>query len=322
MTYAQIDDRFDEHPKHLRAGWDLEHYGLQVCAITYANRHLTDGFVPRSAVARFGLVDSSTKLRRNLRLASKLIADGFWREADGGFEIVGFLDHNPSKEEVLNRRADLHEKRSAAGRIGGIRSAEVRASKEAATAKQVASTVLKQTPTPLLSDPLRSSEEKDPPVAPHGGADAAPEEPVGKKRRGGRVAAPARPLPADFAVSAKIVAMCKQEGLPDPELGLRDMRDWAASKGIARADWEATLRTWMRDPRTLAKFGPWRWREATPPPKPKVDEGPPVAPPPGLLDRITKLAAASTPELLAAGERRAEAMTQPLFAKPPKENAS
>lgn len=181
MTYAQIDDRFDEHPKYAAADFDLEHFGMQACAITYCNRHLTDGRIPDAAVRKMGRGNA----RRNLALASHLVDVGIWRRVDGGFEIVGFLDHNSSRAEVLSRREDLHEKRAAAGRIGGLKSAAARKEQGArgqatrrasakAPPKQLASPVLKQNEalsSPLRSSPIRSPED---PRSQSSAADAAP----------------------------------------------------------------------------------------------------------------------------------------------------
>lgn len=165
MTYAQIDDRFDQHPKYVGLDWDLEHYGLQGCAITYCNRNLTDGFLPRSAVEGFG----RRRKKRNLALASEFVKAGVWRENAGIFEIVGFLDHNPSKEEILKRRDYLHEVRAAAGRAGGRASGEARRkqtrSNPEPNGKQPANE-REALSDPILSDPLRSSIPPTPPDDP------------------------------------------------------------------------------------------------------------------------------------------------------------
>lgn len=97
MTYAPLDDQFDDHPKFLE--FTLAEMGLMATAITYATRNLTDGRIPRVwPERRFG--------REGTRAAKSLVeVRGAWlRRPDGDFEIVGFLDHNPSKAEVLARR--------------------------------------------------------------------------------------------------------------------------------------------------------------------------------------------------------------------------
>lgn len=114
MSYAPIDDRFDDHPKYSEI--TLAEFGLIACAITYANRNLTDGRIPKGwPTRRFG--------RDGVRTAQGLVGKGIWLLlGDGNYEIIGFLDHNLSKAEVLSKRA----KRAEAGRLGGVRSAASR----------------------------------------------------------------------------------------------------------------------------------------------------------------------------------------------------
>jgi hypothetical protein len=96
MAYAPLDEHFDEHPKF--EDLELDHYGLMACAISYCNRNLTDGRLSMTAVRRFG------KSGKGLKLAKDLGAKKIWRQVDGGWEVVGFLDHNTSREAVLAKR--------------------------------------------------------------------------------------------------------------------------------------------------------------------------------------------------------------------------
>jgi hypothetical protein len=96
MAYAPLDEHFDEHPKY--EPLELEHFGLMACAIAYCNRNLTDGKVTFKAVRAFG------RSMKGPRLAKKLVAMGIWRDTSEGWEIVGYLDHNPSREYVLAKR--------------------------------------------------------------------------------------------------------------------------------------------------------------------------------------------------------------------------
>lgn len=107
MSYAPLSDRFDDHPRYVELG--CAEMGLIACAITYATRNLTDGRIPRVwPDRRFG--------REGPRVAIRLIDFGVWsKREDGDYEIVGFLDHNPSKAEVLLKKEKLRE----AGRKGG-----------------------------------------------------------------------------------------------------------------------------------------------------------------------------------------------------------
>ena len=119
MAYAPLDEKFDDHPKYIEYG--VAEMGLIACGITYCNRNLTDGVIPRSwPTRRFGPEIEP--------VVQRLLRDGVWRRRDdGSFEIVGFLDHNRSKEEILAIKA----KRAAAGGLGGRKSAKARADGQA-----------------------------------------------------------------------------------------------------------------------------------------------------------------------------------------------
>lgn len=92
MTWGRLDDNFHSHPKTVQMG--LEGAGLQARAISYAGAYLTDGFVPREWARS---VAPAKVIRR-------LVSLGAWAEVDGGYEIVGFLDYNPSRADVEEKR--------------------------------------------------------------------------------------------------------------------------------------------------------------------------------------------------------------------------
>ena len=98
MTYTRLDDRWDEHPHYV--GLELEHFGLMACALTYANRQLTDGFIPSKAVRNFGRVGKG-----NTRAAEHLVSLGIWIRVDGGYQIDGFLELG-----VTNARTEGHNR--------------------------------------------------------------------------------------------------------------------------------------------------------------------------------------------------------------------
>lgn len=171
MTFAQIDDHFDDHPKYI--GYGAAEMGVLACAITFSNRHLTDGVIPKAwVVQRFG--------KDGARAMKSFLEDGIWTERDAKHcTIVGFLEHNPSRDEVLERRARMSEQKSEAGRVGGVRSGEARRSKREAESKQVlpvrlpsAANQTKQNEALSSPSPLRS--EKEIPPTPQGGQDETP----------------------------------------------------------------------------------------------------------------------------------------------------
>jgi hypothetical protein len=58
-----------------------------------------------------------------------------------------------------------------------------------------------------------------------------------------------QPLPADWNPSPKEVAVGRQLGLQplDIDREADRLRDWAAAGGVAKADWDAFFRLWLRD---------------------------------------------------------------------------
>lgn len=111
MAWVRLDDGFPDHPKAVQAGpmacW------LFVCGIAYANRYLTDGFVPERQLPR--LIEA----KKPGALAAVLVEVGLWEIVEGGFRIHDYLDYQPSAEKVkheqeLNRkRVDRHREKSS-----------------------------------------------------------------------------------------------------------------------------------------------------------------------------------------------------------------
>lgn len=117
MTWFKVDDQLGDHPKIMGLGDDrLPALGLWTICGTYAAKHLTDGFVPQSAVTLYGG-------SRWQRLARALVRVGLLEEVAGGYRMHDFLDYNPSRQKVNEDRA----KKRAAGQAGGQASAQARA---------------------------------------------------------------------------------------------------------------------------------------------------------------------------------------------------
>lgn len=113
MAWVKLDDGFTEHPKVQEVGGDAA--WLHVCALSYCNRNLTDGFIASGVVHR--LSD-----RRNPRkLAERLTAAGLWDVTPGGWTIHDYLEFQPSKAKVDAERVAARERMAA-----------LRAAKEAA----------------------------------------------------------------------------------------------------------------------------------------------------------------------------------------------
>jgi hypothetical protein len=161
MAWVRLDDNVPHHRKHLMAGpaacW------LWVACIAYAQRHLTDGIVPREAVPTLGVPNPR-------KLLDKLIEVGLLDRHDLGFRVHDYLDHNACRDEALASLAERSAVRAESGRRGGLASGRKRRAEKAdfigvteANAKQSASLLPKQT----ASKPDFASEAPSHPILSH-----------------------------------------------------------------------------------------------------------------------------------------------------------
>jgi len=101
MPYAHLDDRFYGNPKILST--PLPAVGLYCLGLSYCNAQLTDGFIPRSAVAGWPGWAAAAKM---------LVARKLWESETDGFRVHDFLEWNPSREQVLAERAAARDRRT------------------------------------------------------------------------------------------------------------------------------------------------------------------------------------------------------------------
>lgn len=142
MTWAKFDDGCPDHPKIARLS-DAAHR-LWFNAVCYGTRMLTDGFVPDGMIGRL-------TPRRTKALVEELVKAGLWHLADGGYDIHDFLTYQPSREDVLRRRA-ADSARKPRQNPNGIAPESKR-------------------PVPDPSRTRRSRPDQTPPVVPPGGGD-------------------------------------------------------------------------------------------------------------------------------------------------------
>lgn len=122
MPWGRLDDTLYDHPKLdlIPVEDRLAAIGLWARAISWCNRFLTDGLVPRDRIA---------KLDGTLDLADRLVVAGLFETASdvptGHFRVHDFLAFNDSREKVLERRAN-----------DAKRKAEWRAAREAEKAEK------------------------------------------------------------------------------------------------------------------------------------------------------------------------------------------
>lgn len=111
MTWARFDDNYSDHPKIVAAGALAEL--LDMRAIIYCARYGTDGQLHATALPRI-----STGIVKPLEKAAKLVDVGRWSPTGDGWEVLDFLDYNPSSadaEEAARARSEK-AKRAAQAR--------------------------------------------------------------------------------------------------------------------------------------------------------------------------------------------------------------
>ena len=96
MTWAKFDDCAPDHPKVSRLS-DAAHR-LWFNAVCYGARMLTNGNVPASMVPRL-------TTSKPAPLVAELVNAGLWHPADDGYDIHDFLVYQPTRANVLAKRA-------------------------------------------------------------------------------------------------------------------------------------------------------------------------------------------------------------------------
>jgi hypothetical protein len=101
MPWGRLDDSLYDHPKLdlIPVEERLAAIGLWARAISWCNRFLTDGLVPRDRIA---------KLDGTADLADRLVVAGLFDSGgnvpSGAYQIHDFLSFNDSREKVMERR--------------------------------------------------------------------------------------------------------------------------------------------------------------------------------------------------------------------------
>lgn len=114
MAWLKLDDSAGlEHRKtrRLLRKQGMHAFGLHVLALLHCSRYLTDGLVDREFVEE-AMDASKVRERDRAPLTDALVTCGQWSACENGWMINGYLDHNPSKAEVLARRAKDAERKA------------------------------------------------------------------------------------------------------------------------------------------------------------------------------------------------------------------
>lgn len=220
MVWFKVDDGLPSHPKVLsipRGARRVAAIGTWTLAGAWCSKHPAQGgVIPDGVLDELGLP---------ARAAADLAAVGLWLRVEGGYRFHDFHDYNPTAEQVQ----DLSDKRSAAGRRGGLASGQKRSKSEA---KDEALASSKTNPVPARPDPTL----KQPPT-----------EVVATSRK--RAANGTR-IPDNWPSEQDKDALWRWALDHCPAVAITaetsNWQDWHRAKGDTAKDWNASWRTWMR----------------------------------------------------------------------------
>ena len=92
MVWTKLDDNFPDHPKI--AELPDSAYRLYVDTLCYCGKYLTNGHISEMIANRYGATDAQRSL---------LVAN-LWEQNGDGYQIVNYLEYQPSKEEAQERK--------------------------------------------------------------------------------------------------------------------------------------------------------------------------------------------------------------------------
>lgn len=107
MPWVRIDENATDHPKFIAISANA--FRLWVEGMTYCQKHLTDGLIPRSALKGMRYYSPAAA---KLLTASLVPGKGpLWHvEPNGDMRVHDYLEVNDSRETVLKKRADAKDR--------------------------------------------------------------------------------------------------------------------------------------------------------------------------------------------------------------------
>jgi len=122
MTWTKLSDDFADQCDV--AGLSDAAFRTHVEALILTMRRETDGKITRRELRKHAAVDDYEAA------AAELVAAGFWRTTDDGWQVIHHMEHQPESEVIAKRRAmDAERQRKARMRKAGIESADDEAAK-------------------------------------------------------------------------------------------------------------------------------------------------------------------------------------------------
>lgn len=94
MAWFKVDDHLYSHPKWLALPKGSR--ALWVTAGSWCSGQLLDGFIPKSVLPMLG---------GSARDAAELVKSGLWTESQGGWRFHDWKAYQPTKRDVMEKRA-------------------------------------------------------------------------------------------------------------------------------------------------------------------------------------------------------------------------
>ena len=108
MPWVKLDEHIDDHPKFAEVG--TQGLALFMILLCYCNRQHNDGFVPQSV-----LTMTLRKWAISADVVDAMLAVRLLEPADRGVRMHDYLEYQPSRNEVEEKRTAISEARSQAG---------------------------------------------------------------------------------------------------------------------------------------------------------------------------------------------------------------
>lgn len=115
MAWLKVDDQFFSNPKAVKAfTTNPAALGVWVMCATWCANQMTDGHVPGHLVRMWGISDD---------LIGVLVDSGLWtvNPVEDGWVMHDFLDYNPSRAELVEKREKEAARRAQRGSTNGTR---------------------------------------------------------------------------------------------------------------------------------------------------------------------------------------------------------
>ncbi len=116
VSWVKVSDTLSGHRKILAAGPEAS--WLHIEGLCYCAQQETDGAIPDTALAKL----TQYSKPKAMRLATRLVEVGLWERNGAGYAIHDYLDYNPSKKSLDEKR----ETKQRAGQAGGLAKAKQR----------------------------------------------------------------------------------------------------------------------------------------------------------------------------------------------------